>query len=425
MPFAQIVALATIVGLFISKEPKRIPLNAFTILWGVFILWMMLSTAFAIYPQDAFEQLKKVLKIQLVTFLTLMVVNSRQRIDLLVWVIAVSIGFYGVKGGMFTLLTGGSSRVFGPDGSFIAENNSLALATLMVIPLMYYLRAHTNNRWLRLGLLAAMVLCSVSVLGSHSRGAFLAGVAVAIFFWLRSKRKLITALALVVLIPSLLLFMPEQWHERIGTIRQDNKADVVEIESMRTRDGKGFLSAPIPSRDWLGYWPNDFSALGRVNAWNYAINVANARVTGAGFESWSAENFARYAPIVEEVQAAHSIYFSVLADHGWIGLMMFIGILWMAFRNGAWVIARSREHADLAWTGDLSRMIQVSLIAYCMGGAFLSLAYYDLPWHLFAILIVCGQLTERHLRDARSAQGRQQALVGRAFDRRLPDWKRT
>jgi O-antigen ligase len=243
-----------------------------------------------------------------------------------------------------------------------------------------------------------MILSSVSVLGSYSRGAILGGIAMALALWLRSKRKLATAVALSILIPPIVLFMPERWHERIDTIAEDRKADTGQIESMRTRDGTGTLSAPIPSRDWLGYWPNDFSALGRVNAWNYAINVANQRVTGAGFESWNSANFVKYAPIIEEVQAAHSIFFGVLADHGWIGLTLFLSIFLMTWRNASWVIVKAKKEPELNWAADLTRMIQVSLIAYMVGGAFLSLAYFDLPWHLVGIVILCRSMAEQKLR---------------------------
>lgn len=400
MPFAQIVAVATVIGLLLSSEPKRAPSGPIVYLWAAFIVWMAITTALALNPSGAQEQLMKVLKIQFFILLTALVVNSRERIDKLVWVIVISIGFFSVKGGLFTLMTGGGSKVFGPPGGFIGENNSLALATLMVIPLMNYLRIQSGNTWIRRGLLLAMILSVASVLGSHSRGAFLAGLALMVFFWLKSDRKIIVALTLALLIPPLILFMPQEWSERIQTITENRHAETADIESMHARNRAGTLSAPIASRDWLGYWPNDFSALGRVNAWNYSINVANSRLTGAGFDSWSPATFAQYAPIVEEVQAAHSIFFSVLADHGWIGLLLFLGIIGAAWRNARWLVMRGSASADAAWGRDLGRMIQLSLIAYCTGGAFLSLSYYDLPWTLFLMVTLCRLIVEGRLGSA-------------------------
>lgn len=399
MPFAQMLAIATILGLFFSKEPKRIPVKPLTILWICFIFWMILTTVFSIYPDNALGQLEKVLKIQFVTFLTLMLINTRERIHLLMWVIVVSIGFFGIKGGLYTLTTGGSHRVWGPPGSFIFDNNSLGLATLMTIPLMHFLFQQATRRWVRWGLLAAIVLSAASVLGSQSRGAFLAGISVAGFFWLKSQYKVATGFALLLLIPPLVMFMPESWHERISTVIESDQATVADIHAMHSRVSGESLSAPNPQRDWFGYWPNDQSALGRINSWNYAINVANDRLTGAGFESWTPEVFAQYAPIEKEVQAAHSIYFSVLADHGWIGLFMFLSILVLAWRYASHISARTQPDPEMVWAGQLARAVQISLLAYMCGGAFLSLAYYDLPWHLIAILLICRDMTEKRAQE--------------------------
>src|SRR5690606_31159340 len=175
MPFAQVIAVATLAGRIVARQPKRLASDPFVYLWVAFIAWSMVTTALALYPAAAQDQLVKVLKIQLFVLLTMWLVNTRERIDSLIWVIVLSIGFYSVKGGLFTLMTGGGSRVFGPPGGFIGENNALALATLMVIPLMNYLRLQASNRWVRRGLLLAMVLSVASVLGSHSRGAIVAG----------------------------------------------------------------------------------------------------------------------------------------------------------------------------------------------------------------------------------------------------------
>jgi probable O-glycosylation ligase (exosortase A-associated) len=397
MPFVQIVALTTLVAFAFDSERKRLPADGLLLAWVAFVGWMCVTTAAAVYPDLAWPQLQKVLKIQFLVLLTLLLITSRERVDALVWVIVVSIGFFGVKGGLFTLTTGGGSKVWGPPGGFIQENNALALALLMNIPLMYYLLLQTARRWVRLGLFGAMILSAASVLGSHSRGALVAAAAIGVLFWWRSRHRLVTAAVLVVVVPALFAFMPEEWHARMSTISGD-RADVATIESMQQRDGSGTLSAPIPERDRLGFWPDDFSALGRVNAWNYAINVANARVTGAGFESWSPETFERFAPIPEEHQSAHSVFFSVLADHGWVGLALFALILVVTILRAGRLSRLSAGPPETAWIGDLGRSIQLSLIVYAIGGAFLSMAYFDLPWHLIALIAICLQIE----RDGRS-----------------------
>ena len=74
-----------------------------------------------------------------------MLMRSRERITALVWVIVISIGFFGVKGGIFSLSTGFNYVVWGPNGGLIEGNNELALALIMIVPLLRFLQLNTTN----------------------------------------------------------------------------------------------------------------------------------------------------------------------------------------------------------------------------------------------------------------------------------------
>ena len=118
----------------------------------------------------------------------LFIVRNRDDLHKLVWVLALSIGFFGIKGGIFTIATGGSYRVYGPGGA-IADNNTLALALIMAVPLFRYLQLQSTNAWVKRGCTAAMVLCVISAIGSQSRGAFLALAAMSVFLAMKSRQK--------------------------------------------------------------------------------------------------------------------------------------------------------------------------------------------------------------------------------------------
>ena len=132
----------------------------------------------------------------------------------------------------------------------------------------------------------------------------------------------------------------------------------------------------------------------RLNAWQYSFNVASARLTGGGLNSWTLENYARYGVPVNEPFAAHSIYFGVLGDTGWPGLILFLTLLLLIWRQLANVIRVTEDHPDHADYNFLARMLQISILAFMAGGAFLSLAWFDLAWHLMAITIVMTQLAQ-------------------------------
>jgi len=359
-PFAMITGLVTITAFFFSRDKKELPWTRETVVLMIFLFWMLITTVFAFYSNLAWMQWDKVWKIQLMIFLTAMIIKDRQQLHWMVWVIAVSIGYYGFKGGIFTILKGGEHRVWGPDGTFIGGNNEIALALVMAIPLIRYLHLQAERQWVRWGLASAMVLCGVAAMGSQSRGALLAILAMAFFLWTKSRKKFITGIYLAIGLVIVAAVMPQSWYERMNTIKT---------------------------------YEEDTSALGRINAWHTAFNVAKDRITGGGFETFMAPTFAQYAPEPYRVHDAHSIYFEVLGEHGFVGLGLFLLLGLFAWLRARQIIKICRDDPDRKWASDLAAMIQVSLIGYAVGGLFLGLAYFDLPYHLVIILVLTAKFT--------------------------------
>jgi probable O-glycosylation ligase (exosortase A-associated) len=337
------------------------------------VLWMNVTTLFAFDTDQSLPLWEKVMKIQLMVFVSLYLLHSKQYVQVLIWVVAGSVAFFGIKGGLFTLEGGGENRVWGPSRSFIEENNSLALATIMTIPLLYFLFLQATKRWVRWGLLAAMVLCGFSALGSYSRGGFLAITAMTGFLWWKSRSKLVTGFVLAMLVPVAIGFMPDKWEDRMWSIQS---------------------------------YEQDASALGRINAWWMAFNLANDRpIIGGGFDIYNERVFGRYAPNPGDVHSAHSIYFQMLGEHGYVGLMLFL-LLWiLVWRDASWIIRHSRSQRELQWAPDLARMTQVSLVGYAVGGAFLNLAYYDVPYNLLVALVLTRILVEKEIKSAIEMEG--------------------
>ena len=102
--------------------------------------------------------------------------------------------------------------------------------------------------------------------------------------WLKSRKKLALAVIMLLVVPPLIQFMPQKWEERMHTISTD--------------------------RDEL-----DESALGRINAWGFAWNLAKARpILGGGFRVFYVyDTWHRYAPDPQDFHDSHSIYFEVLS----------------------------------------------------------------------------------------------------------------
>lgn len=116
-PLAAAAAGCVIVGLLITRE-RESPFKARPVTWFVlFMVWITLSWLAGIDPENDYEQWKKVMKIDIMIVAALMLLRSKQHIFALMWVCAGSLALLGAKGGIFTVLSGGVHRVWGPPGS--------------------------------------------------------------------------------------------------------------------------------------------------------------------------------------------------------------------------------------------------------------------------------------------------------------------
>ncbi len=355
-PFVALVAGVTILGFVFSAEPKKLPDNIVVPLLFCFLAWVTLTTFTALNPLGARMEWERFVKIQILNFLALYLFQSRERINWLVAVVVGSIGFFAIKGGIFTIITGGIYRVGGPSYSFISGNTEVGFASTVILPLMFYLSTIVERKWLKTFLIIAIILSSIGIIGTQSRGAFLAFTILCAYFWWVSRRKLITLCILLFMVPILFNVMPNQYFEQMETIKT---------------------------------YEEDPSAMGRINAWRFAYNLANDRpLLGGGANAFTPSLFARYAPEPERVHDSHSIYFEILGEQGYLGLILFVAILFFSYRNCVWVRKRAKDVPEAKWAYDLSRMLQACFVAYAVGGAFLGLAYFDLLYHLVALTIL-------------------------------------
>jgi putative inorganic carbon (hco3(-)) transporter len=366
MPFAYIVAIATLVSmLFHAKDAYRFPRDRVSWALLLFVAWLGVSPLFSLHPDLEFNLWLRAFKVLVMVLIALLMIGKREQLHWLTWVLAISVGAFGIKGGLFTIVTAGQYRVWGPSGSFIADNNSLALAIIMAVPLFRYLQLHSENSWVKRGCVAAMILCMVSAIGSQSRGALLALLGMGFFLWIKSRKKGLIGLLALSVAPIAWWLMPERWAERMSTI---------------------------------GTYQQDASAMGRINAWWMSWNLAVDRFPiGGGFAIYEPDVFARYAPDPSNILVAHSIYFQILGQHGFLGLALFLMIFSFAWLNGRWIVRRTKGNSELEWAHDLAAMCQVSLIGFLVGGAFLSLTYFDMPYYIVVILIALRFIVRQNL----------------------------
>jgi probable O-glycosylation ligase (exosortase A-associated) len=367
-PLNFILALVTLGAWFFSRERKTPPAGFMLWMFVIFLLWIAVSLFFAIDLELSWPNWDQIWKIFLLGFMVAAMSSSRIRIYALVWIIVISLFYYGVKGGLFTILTGGHYHVLGPETTQIADNNKLALALLMVVPLANYLRGQVADRRLSLLLRVAIGLTIVSVVGSYSRGALIGLGALGVYMLLRTRHRFVYLAMSAVLVLLIVSFMPETFFHRAATISE-------------TSD----LSAGTASVD------ASFQA--RLDSWWVAWAYASDHFPlGAGFGGLTLPAIYNYYVPGHFAYVAHSIYFQVLGDLGFVGLAIYLIILAAAFFKCSRIMSVTKDAPELLWAYDLAVAIQASLFVFCVSGAGLSAAYYDLLYIELGMLLPLWQI---------------------------------
>ncbi|MEM8770938.1 MAG: putative O-glycosylation ligase, exosortase A system-associated [Pseudomonadota bacterium] len=347
LPLNLIIAAVTIGAFVLSSEFTRFRFDMMTVLIIIFAGWLSISQAASLDADESYIYFDRFIKTLLFVVLCIQMTTSKLRIHTLVWVLVAGIGFFAAKGALFTLATLGEFRVQGLPDTIIEDNNHFALAAATILPLILYLRKEARYQWLRISLLALFMLTVLAVLGTHSRGGFVALLAFCGVFWFRSRYKFALAAALFALLVPAIAFMPAKWTERMATITEAAQ---------------------------------DQSFMGRVDAWVINAKLAAKHpLTGAGLRNSYIEDVAATVDIERSktARAAHSIYFEILGGAGIAGLAIFISMFAYSLFSCSRIIARRKDPATPPWQPELARGLQTSLIVFAVGGAAVSMEMWD------------------------------------------------
>jgi probable O-glycosylation ligase (exosortase A-associated) len=198
----------------------------------------------------------------------------------------------------------------------------------------------------------------------------------ALFVAVKGKRPVMTTSIIGGLLIAAIAFMPDSWTNRMNTIES---------------------------------FDQDSSAMSRVYTWKTLWNLALARpLVGAGFNADIPIIFATYAPLdmgkfdfQGTILVAHSIYFQALGEHGFPGLALYLLLGFVTWRKAGKLAAATKKDPELStWVPLLMRMIQASLAGFAVGGAFLSMVHFDLPYYIVALVV----LVEASINEAQAAK---------------------
>lgn len=375
LPFNKIVVAVAFIALIVdSKHRHKFYADGHVLLLVAFLLVATISYAAALSDRMRVDELMdRLSKAVLLCGFVILTIRTRLEIHSLLIAIAMGMGIHGAIEAAKFISSGGGHVLQGP--ATIGDNNHFGLAILMVIPPLAYLYVYSEALIVRAAMAVATLANVVAVIASNSRGALLGLIAVGFVMFLNSRNKLGAIILLVVIGATAAALAPDRWYDRMSTI---------------------------------GSADSDSSFMNRVGSWKMNMLVALDRpLTGGGFSSMEDPGvFRQYLLQFSKLDfiptdtptiafAAHSIYFQVLGDTGFIGFFLFVGLLFCAFRNVRIIQRLGRGREDVQWAVDLARFLRLTLIAFMVSGAALSLAYFE----FYYIMITLLSVTRRHVQE--------------------------
>jgi probable O-glycosylation ligase (exosortase A-associated) len=370
-----LISAATIFTYIFSKPKNKLELGSTGVLLLMFLAWTTFTSIYAMAPSNiVWDFWNEFLKTTLLFVLMTLAILKKRHIDFFLWCLVLSIGFYAALEGLKFIASGGAHKIEGLAGHTLGDRNELAVAFSMMLPITFYLLEEFGKKsvLIRAGLIGLILLLVISIIGTLSRGGAIALSVVGVYLFLKSKRKILLLVISLILGSLCFGLIPSDWFTRMDTMH-----DIAD----------------------------DSSFMGRVVAWKLSFILATLHpFVGGGFKSleflpvWVtlSQSFGTFSffptgnsyPDPNMSHAAHSIYFQVLGEHGFVGLLLFLSILVTAFRKAGKVAKTVAKMGGPTWIINLSVALRLTIFTYCVGGAALSFAYFDMTYAVCALVIV-------------------------------------
>lgn len=306
----------------------------------LFFVQTLISTLLSEHPTDSWFYWVEFAKALLITYLIVVLVTDVKRYRLTLVVIGLSLGFEAAKQGwaVFILTPGASNNNEHP---FLGDNNGVALGMMMLVPVLVALAQTATKQWEKRFMAFLALGVFLRGISTYSRGGFLAGAVVALFFLVRSPRRIMAIVSFAAICAIVLPVMPDEFWDRMKTITASDEE-------------------------------RDDSAAGRLFFWQVAQGMMTAKpLTGVGFntfpQAYDTYDFSHGSLGYGTSRQCHSAWFGIGAEMGYPGLVLLVAMLgqglWTSFKIRRFTRGRP-QYTELRAFGNA---METSLVVYVVG----------------------------------------------------------
>ena len=345
-------------------SPERFTLNVRVAVVAALFVDAFISTTMSVAPDWSMHYFIDFAKVLVVTYLIVVLVTDTTRLRFGLMVIALSLGFEGAKQGLIGLLLHPGTRNLN-EHPVLGDNNGVAQGMMMLVPIFAVLANTATNKWERYLHRFLLVGALARGITTYSRGGMIAATAIGLMAISRSKHRVRMLIVSAVVAVATLSMMPQSFWDRMDTL-----ADAPEQQ--------------------------DDSAKGRLHFWEVALQmVADRPVTGVGFNSFQ-KAYDKYDfsdGYYGRQRAVHSTWFGILAELGIPGTSLFVLTIMLAFLGFRGIRRAPPGHPEIDAARPYAIALEMSLVAYLIGGTFLNGQYSELFWHMIGFSIALHTMT--------------------------------
>lgn len=379
-PLSLIAAVAMLI-LFFAKDRKAPPkFGAIPVLILMFAIWVTLTTLMSTVPQVSWIKWDWVFKVLVFALIFPYIFRSRIQIDAFILVYIFSAATIFFSAGVKTMLGGGGYgvlAVMGAGNSGLSESSTLAAVCAALLPLIVYSMQHTlllpKTLWMKAVFLMIIVTAIATVFGTTARTGLIAIGVAGLFLLMKAKNKKwwIAAGIAAALVVANLDLSATNWGARMSTIET---------------------------------YSQDSSALGRLKVWEWTLEFVSDHPLGGGFnafvhnrisEVWGDGTIIYYPEGIVSGKAFHSIYFEVLGEQGYFGIIMYLSMFALAFLKLRNLKKRWRGHPGMDWIVALAESVTASLVIFMVAGCFVGIAYQPYIFYMISLTVALDQYSLR------------------------------
>ena len=366
LPLGEVAIGLSLAGLAFQKGGIRFP--AYLGWFIAFAGWSVLVTTQSAYPEWSRPDLILVIKECLIVFAAANALQTRGQVRLFMVFFLGCFALFPLRGAMFNFFIYHSDMQGRAIWNLLYSNpNDLGAMALLQLSMATALLASEPKGWVRWSAIAGVIALPMLILMTQSRGVFLGLSVFVVIAFFGQRRRVRLALRLAVVAAILVSIAPSSVWTRLQTLR--SATDTSTLDQVDGQEG---------------------SARQRYEIWRVAFKIIGDQpITGVGLGAYKPthEQYAEdgeFNPTAQGARDTHSLYFNVLAETGFPGLLLYLTMVGVV----VFAAERARRRCKHVFETGAKQllMLEAGLCAFLVAAIFGSLPY--LPHFLLHLVLI-------------------------------------